>query len=179
MSCKRLISAAIGYHPRWVQVTKGLPIVAGSLCLFAGGGLTWLVATSSWFYSCRLSVETDLYSCWSALAFPLAAGISSAAIGSMMILRGMSNFPWPLKVRHLISWKALFLVGSLLLCAVWIITLQFVVRIASLGLAIGTFLSLVGSATLVLLSFEWIRSYLNPNKAFLTDSEEINEEDVN
>ncbi len=96
-----------------------------------------------------------------------------------MILRGISKLPWPTKVRLLRSWKALFLVGSLLLCAVWIITLQFVVRIASLGLGIGTLLSLVGSATLVLLSYEWIRSFLTPNKVVLTESEEINEEDLN
>ncbi len=81
--------------------------------------------------------------------------------------------------RHLKSWKALFVVGSLLLSAVWIIALQFVVRIARVGLGMGTLLSLLGAATLVLLTYEWIRGYVNPNRAFLTDSEEINEQDVN
>lgn len=138
--------------------------------------MTWLVATSSWFYSCRLSVEIDLYSCWLVLAIPLAAGISSFAFGSIIIVRGIFSLPWPMKVRHLKSWKALFVVGSLLLSAVWIITLQFILRIISLGLGLGTLLSVIGSATLVLLTFEWIQSYLNPSKGFVADSEEVSEE---
>lgn len=147
-----------------------LPVLAGVIVLLAGYVLTWLIATSSYTYSCRLSLELDSYSCWGLMGLPLAAGIGSMAIGGAAILRGILALPLPKQIRALRSSKITFVLGLLILAGVSILSFQAFVATGFFGMNLATILFLTFVGILVFIGAEWIQIYVHPSRELEDDS---------
>lgn len=148
-----------------------LPVLAGSVVLLAGLGVTWLVATSSYFLACRLAVEVDLYSCWALTAIPLGLGIGSVALGGTMLARGILSSGRRRYLGFVQSERGMFLTGVLSISILWVSGLLFFVRYLRIGLNFYFLTFLVFSVLLASLGFEWVRTYVASSRTNTLTSE--------
>jgi hypothetical protein len=146
-----------------------LPALAGVLFLLAGSIVTWLVATSSYTYPCRLSLELDNYACWGLMGLPLAAGIGSMALGGAVLLRGIFTLPLPRQIGVLRSSKLMFGLGLVLLVGILILTAQLFSGF-ELGLNLSTLLFATFLGILAFIGTEWVVIYLRPNRELRNNS---------